>query len=419
MAPAHASEPAIVLRGVSKTFYPPEARGGSLKEIALGLFSRAGHLAPIPALRGIELQVQPGEAVGIVGANGSGKSTLLKIIAGITPPTEGEVIVRGRILGLIELGAGFQQELTGEENVHLQGAIYGLTRGETARRADAIFEFAELEDFRSTPLRFYSSGMIVRLGFAIAIHCDPDLLLIDEVLSVGDQRFQRRCLETVAELRERGKTIVFVTHQMEFAERICERIVWLQGGAIHREGPSLEVLHAYHRQTIQRQYGAPEGELTPERVLVILPGRFGTGAATIEDVRFVDGDGAPRRNFRPGEPMAIEVDYQCDPAIAAVDCSIVVDAEDGVNVAFWRAEPEGALQRPRDGRGRFRLRIPDPPFLPGHYTVTLALSPPGGVGGHFDQHLRLHHFTVLSQGAWASAAPIRLRPRAAWSPRGE
>lgn len=410
--------PAVVLRGVDKIFRASSHAPSTLKESLIGLFSEQRSAPAIQALAGVDLRVDPGESVGIVGANGSGKTTLLRIIAGITDPTHGTVQVAGRVVAMIELGAGFHPDLHGEDNVKLQGAIYNLPKHEIEGRLDAIFEFAELEDFRATALKHYSSGMIVRLGFAIAVHCRPRILLVDEVLSVGDQSFQERCLRTIREMQNDGVTIVFVTHQMEFAERVCDRMVWLKEGKVYREGKSLEVLQAFHRETIRDQYAISEGRLTPERLLVHLPGRFGTGEARIEEVRLIDSHGAARRNFRPGEPITFEISYSCESSVRELDCSITLDFEDGSNVAFWRAAAQGGIQRPTGGKGCFRLHIPSPPLLAGKYTISLVIRRPGG-GDDYDLHLRLHHFAILAGEGEIPSAPVRLTPKVHWLEGGQ
>lgn len=401
---------------VCKTFASDPNRPTTLKELVVGASpsgnGKRGKRQVIEALREIDLEIRSGESFGIVGANGSGKSTLLKLIAGITTPTSGEVEVKGTVLGVIELGAGFNGQLSGEENVRLQGAIYGLSSQQVEALIDPIFEYAQLDDFRGTPLRHYSSGMIVRLGFSIAIACDPEILVVDEVLSVGDVAFQHQCLRTIDELRRSGTTIVFVTHQMELAERVCDRIVWLgPGGKIRKQGESLEVLHAYYQELLETQYGSSEGLLTQERIEVGAPGRFGTGDATIEEVRAVDQAGNVRRNFRPGEPLALEIRYACREPVESIDCSLTLDYEDGSSVCHWRAELEDGLQRPIDGKGRFRLAFDPAYFLPGRYTLSCAISPPGGGEAHYDLHFRLHHFSILPEGEWVPGAPMRLEAK--------
>ncbi len=403
-------EPRVRLRGIGKRFYERGTATGSLKESLLGMLSTTHAAAEIVALKGIDLETRDGEILGLVGANGSGKSTLLKIIAGITQPSEGEVGTRGRVIGMIELGAGFHRELSGEENIRLQGAVFGLRRKEIERKMDAIFDYAELQDFRRTELKFYSSGMVARLGFAAAIHSDPDVLLVDEALSVGDQPFQEKCLRTFDELRTKGVATVFVTHNMEFAERVCDRIIWLKGGQIHQAGNSSDMLAAYHDEMIETLYGKSEGQLTPARVTIPIPGRFGSGEVRMTRVRTVDANGRPHRNFKRGESFAIEIEYLCESEIEAVDCSITIEFEDGAPVSFWRAECDGKWQKPEKNRGMFRLLLPSPILLPGRYRFSPALSPLGGGEVHYDLQLWMQHFTILEDDKAFPLAPILLTP---------
>ena len=239
---------AVELDGVAKEYrrYGPGRRAGTLKSALLGGGLR--DLAPREILRavdGVSLRIPRGAAFGIVGRNGSGKSTLLKLMAGITRPTAGSVKVHGRVSALIELGAGFHPEISGRENVFINGVMLGLTRREIARRFDEIVEFAEMEDFIDAPVRTYSSGMYMRLGFAVAVHVDADVLLVDEVLAVGDERFSLKCLDKFAEYKRRGKTTVLVTHGLDVVERFCDEALWLDAGSVRTSGDPRRVLHAY------------------------------------------------------------------------------------------------------------------------------------------------------------------------------
>jgi ABC-type polysaccharide/polyol phosphate transport system ATPase subunit len=228
---------------VSKRFQLAEGR--TLREFAPALFQGRGWSAPFYALRDITFFLDRGETLGLIGRNGSGKSTILKLIAGVMAPSEGEVRVAGRISPLIELGAGFHPDLTGRENVYLNGSILGMTSREIREQFDQIVEFAELQEFIDTPVKRYSSGMYARLGFAVAVHSEPEVLLVDEALSVGDAFFGEKCLEKMHEFQRRGTTIVIVSHGLELIAQFCQRAIWLEHGSIVAEGRASEVVRKY------------------------------------------------------------------------------------------------------------------------------------------------------------------------------
>lgn len=225
-----------------------EDRSHSLKEFATR-FKIARAKKTFWALRGVNLEISRGETVGLIGENGSGKSTLLRCIAGILPPTKGSVLVGGTVSSLIELGAGFHPELTGRENVFLAGALFGLTRVRLREQFDSIVAFADIDRVIDQPVRAYSSGMYVRLAFSLAVHVEPDILLIDEVLAVGDEAFQRKCVEKVAELGGAGVTIVFVSHDLDLVKRVCGRTILLHGGEVQADGTSGDVVQSYLAST--------------------------------------------------------------------------------------------------------------------------------------------------------------------------
>jgi ABC-type polysaccharide/polyol phosphate transport system ATPase subunit len=235
----------IVLDGASRAFSVRADPGRTLKGALLG--SRHRGPAPVQALRDVTLRVEPGETLGIVGRNGAGKTSTLRVLAGIVPLDSGTVEAGGRVVALLELGAGFGRDFSGRENIMLNGALHGLTRDEITARLDDIVAFSELGDFIDVPVRTYSSGMFVRLGFAIAAHLDADVLLIDEVLAVGDEAFQRKCEQRIAERIEAGATLVLVSHDAALIDRTCERTVVLDGGSVVFDGPTGEALPFYHR----------------------------------------------------------------------------------------------------------------------------------------------------------------------------
>lgn len=245
----------IRVSGVWKQFGRHQTRPRTLKEFLVSLFSRtrastASQNEPFWALKGVSFAIQPGEMVGIIGDNGSGKSTVLKLITGISKPSRGEVMVNGRVSALLELGAGFHPDFTGRENVYLNASILGLKRKEIEAKFDAIVDFAELHDFIDNPVKTYSSGMYMRLAFAIAVNVDPDILVIDEVLAVGDAPFQRKCFEQIKRFRREGKTILLVTHDPSAVRELCDRAIWIQRGSMLADGPPEHVLDLYNRRVM-------------------------------------------------------------------------------------------------------------------------------------------------------------------------
>ena len=236
----------IDLKGVSVQYRVPTEQIATLKEYVIRMLQgRRIEYRAFWALQGLDLEIRQGESLGIIGRNGAGKSTLLKVIARVLRPTKGRVRVRGSVAPLIELGAGFHPELTGRENVFLNGAMLGFSQAQMKERFDRIVEFAEVGSFIDAALRSYSSGMVMRLGFAVATEVDPDILIIDEVLAVGDEAFQEKCLARMAEFRAKGTTILFVSHALDSVRAICDRAVWIEGGHLSREGGVEDVIDAY------------------------------------------------------------------------------------------------------------------------------------------------------------------------------
>jgi len=238
----------VVLERATRTFAVRADPARTLKELLLGRGRDRGVLKPVHALRDVSLRVAPGEALGLVGRNGAGKTSTLRCLAGIVPLDSGRAECGGRVVSLLELGAGFGADFTGRENIRLNGALHGLGREEIEARMDAIVAFSELGEFVDVPVRTYSNGMYVRLGFSIAAHLDADVLLIDEVLAVGDEAFQRKCLARIAEQMAAGTTLVLVSHDPGTIERVCERVVVLDGGAVAFDGPTADALAAYRRR---------------------------------------------------------------------------------------------------------------------------------------------------------------------------
>lgn len=308
------------------------------------------------ALQDVALEVSPGEALGIIGANGSGKSTLLKLLAGVTYPTRGLVEVRGRVGPLIEVGAGIHPELTGRENIHLYGTIIGLRRQEILQKFDAIVAFSELEKFLDVPVKRYSSGMKIRLGFSIAAHADPDILLVDEVLAVGDAAFQRKCLDKITSMLDSGTTILYVSHELSALERLCPQALWLDAGAVREVGASPDVVQHYLREVQDR---------LAERAVhqVRSPGGF-----VVEGVSLDGEHGANRAHVRSGDPLTVSVHYSCpatfEPAQVAI--KILNDRMITIATAVWENGTAGTWRR---GEGTIRCSFASLPLAPRIYQL--------------------------------------------------
>ncbi|MHB1557198.1 MAG: ABC transporter ATP-binding protein [Isosphaeraceae bacterium] len=324
---------------------------------------------PFWALRDVSFEVKRGEVVGIIGRNGAGKSTLLKILSRITEPTEGEVDVHGRVGSLLEVGTGFHQELTGRENVYLNGAILGMRRSEIARRFDEIVAFAEVEKFIDTPVKHYSSGMYMRLAFAVAAHLDPEILVVDEVLAVGDAQFQKKCLGKMGEVARGGRTVIFVSHNMGVINRLCPQAVWLSAGRCVQNGPSEEVIGAYLLADAA-MFGARRWD-PPDRVP-------GNDKVRLRAVRILGATGEVTgtldiRNHFDVE-MEIEVlaptqNFRASVRILTVDGVVVFTSTD--QDASWRQQPTC-----QPGRYRVSCRVPGNLLNVGNYFVTPGADVP-------------------------------------------
>jgi ABC-type polysaccharide/polyol phosphate transport system ATPase subunit len=350
---------------VSRRFRVHARQARTLKE----LFVLRGRTeaADVWALRDVSVAVESGEAVGLVGRNGSGKSTLLRLIAGIIEPTSGSVAVGGRVGSLLELGAGFHPDFSGRENVFLNGSIHGLKRAQIRERFDEIVAFAELEDSIDRPVRTYSSGMYMRLGFAIAAHLDADVLLLDEVFAVGDEAFQRKCFGKIFEFKQRGGTIVFVSHDATQVERLCERAVLLRDGRKEFDGPTREALVRY------RQVLAAEAD-PAERAGGLR--EWGSGEATIADARLVGDEGSERQQFLGGEPFSLRLRVEAENGVAPPLLQLELRDEGGLLVASDSVDT-AALGWAAGARD-LRYDVPRLPLSDGRFHLRLGLADAAG-----------------------------------------
>ena len=398
--------PAVVADAVSKVYrrFLHQHQFRTLKS-ALLTGSLITDLRPdetFTALDGVSFEVPRGTTFGVIGENGSGKSTLLKLLAGITKPTRGSLRVAGRISALIELGAGFHPEISGRENVAINGIMLGLTRREVDERFDEIVDFAELREFIDAPVKTYSSGMYMRLGFSVAIHVDPDVLLIDEVLAVGDESFTRKCLDKIGEFRRRGRTIVLVTHSLGLVEKMCDEALWLRHGRQAGIGDPKRVVDAYltyvaggeEALLARDQAPAPvaEAETKPEGYR---EGRWGSRDVEITRVRLLDDRDQERHVFASGEGVTLRLDVEARAEVEDFVFGVGIFTADGVSVYGTNTHIEDYVPRRAAGRGEVSLELSDLRLVEGTYLLDVAVHRRDGTP--YDYHRGLHSFRVKSR----------------------
>ncbi len=389
----------IVVDRVSRTFrvYPKAQR--TLKDVFVSR-GRSG-VREVHALRDISLTVEPGDAVGLVGRNGSGKTTLLRLISGIIKPTTGHIETTGRIASLLELGAGFHPDFSGRENVYLNGSIHGLSRAHVREVMDEIVAFAELEKFIDLPVRTYSSGMFMRLGFSVAAHIRSDVLLLDEVFAVGDESFQRKCFGKIAEFKNQGGTILFVSHDAQAVERLCDRAVLLRQGEVAFDGETREAIAAYRRLLA--------GDASPDELEAGLK-EWGSGEARIVTAQLLDDDGDERLQLAAGEPVNVRLVVAAEPGIGAPRVSLELRDDGGLVLGTATQDTRELGWNGGGGERELRFRLPRLPLADGrfHLRFTLADAETGRPLHTLDDAVRFFVFptggesgAVLLDGAWS------------------
>jgi ABC-type polysaccharide/polyol phosphate transport system ATPase subunit len=390
----------IVLDDAWRAFSPRGDRGRTIKELVASIGRRrAGELPPTQALAGVSLHVSPGETVGIVGRNGAGKTSTLRVLAGIIPLQRGFAGCGGRIATLIELGAGFGREFSGRENIQVSAALHGMSRAEVERQIDPIIDFSELGHFIDAPIKTYSSGMLVRLGFSIAAHLQADVMLIDEVLAVGDEAFQRKCLRHIRARIEQGATVVLVSHAPGTIEAACRRVVVLDSGRVAFDGPTDEGLMFYHRML-----GVEDAAQAAAR-------QARGGAVVLREASLQDRDGRPRQVFESGEPARLVLDFEA--RAGAPDVTLVIDVRLATGQSVFRSQVPLATSA---GGGRLIFKIPHLSLLGGDYDIPLGIHEPGDTAPGID---RLLTFSVAGtdgaegiadlRGTWTfSGAPVEV-----------
>ncbi len=411
--------PVIEFRRVSKRFAFHATRPRSFLEAFTGSLQRPlRERTAFWALRDISLAVDQGETVGVVGDNGAGKSTLLKLAARIIEPTSGHVAVEGRVGTLLEVGVGFHHDLTGRENIILSGTLMGLRHREVAARMDEIVAFADIGDFIDAPLRHYSSGMLVRLGFAVATCIEPDILLVDEVLSVGDQSFRQRCLERIDQMRARGTAILTVSHNLEEIRRICDRALWLHQGQVQVEGQPDEVIHAYMNHILRErelqvwELGDEEGRGR----------RFGSGEVEITGAATLDGEGRPCSAFTSSTRFVVRIDYRCRRPVDNWAFGLSIYAQDGT----WVTSPNSIGQNEAlhiAESGSIYYVVDRLALRPGLYELTVAVfDPTAPQYKPYDHHHRAYIFSVVEGAVGQDGLvefPHRWLDERGWAERGD
>lgn len=341
------------------------------------------------ALKDVSFQVNEGEVVGIIGRNGAGKSTLLKILSRITEPTTGRITLGGRVASLLEVGTGFHPELTGRENIFLNGAILGMTKGEIRRKFDEIVAFAEVEKFLDTPVKRYSSGMYVRLAFAVAAHLEPEILVVDEVLAVGDAEFQKKCLGKMSEVARGGRTVLFVSHHMPSIQRLCSHAILLDQGRVCVSGDTKVVIQNYLS-------GAQQIASSVDLTTLPRGRRRGSGTARFQSVELLNFEGRPTQEFSQGEPIKVRFTILAKQKLENVAFGFSFISRDGVEIMGSAAHDGGVPSTLKEGLSTFQCDVVPMVLCPGTYTVRGAIFVPSEVMDHIDEMLgfEIHNTAV-------------------------
>jgi ABC-type polysaccharide/polyol phosphate transport system ATPase subunit len=347
----------LELKSVSKA-YQIQAEDGAPRRGIIGKLLRTRARKQFWAVQDVSFQVPRGEALGIIGHNGAGKSTILKLLSSIATPTKGEIVINGRLSALLEVGSGFHPELTGRENTYLSGSILGMRRKEITAKLDSIVEFAGLREFIDTPVKRYSSGMYVRLGFSIAAHLEPEILLLDEVLAVGDLAFQEKCKQRIAELHKRGTTLVFISHDLTAVSKLCQRVILLEHGQITTEGAPDEVVRQYTSSTGFNQRPQVRGDRPAE----------------VTDIRFFTGNGEPGASFHMGEPLTARVEYRVHQYVPDASLSLFFYAGDGTLAAQWTTGLNGSSVSMEKGYACIEFFCEELGLQPGVYQIDATME---------------------------------------------
>lgn len=388
---------ALEVDHLTKTFRLHHEKANSLKQLVAG--KGRSRFDELTALSDVTFEVREGEVFGVIGQNGSGKSTLLKCMAGILQPTSGSVRVHRRMSALLELGAGFHPELSGRDNVFLNAAILGMSRKDIAARFDDIVEFSGLHSFIDSPVKTYSSGMYVRLAFAVAINVDPMLLIIDEILAVGDVTFQQRCLEKFVDFRNEGRTIVLVTHAMNTVKDMCDRAIWLTKGKVTGEGDPADLVDSYTESMLGENTRAADGSI-----------RRGSGEVRITNVELLVGpERRPAKRFRTGDTIVFRLTYEAERPVQKPVVTFSINSLGGAKVTCPSTRDVGLIPEAFTGTGTIEIQIVDIALLPGTYDLNTAITDFNR--SHMYDHLHTAaRFDVMSGRPYETDGLVSVRP---------
>lgn len=383
---------AIEIENIWKKFRVYREKNQTLKEIFLR--RKTSDYEEFWALKDITFSVPKGTMLGIIGENGSGKSTLLKILARILKPDKGKFLVNGKISALLELGAGFHPELTGRENVYLNGSILGLSQKEIKAKFGEIVDFSELDRFIDTPVKNYSSGMYLRLGFAVAVNVEPDILVIDEVLAVGDEAFQRKCSDKIFEFKSEKKTIILVSHNLEAVRNLCDTVIWLDDGEIKARGKAGEVTSLY----LNKVYQDEQVRAGHQDEKQSLGSRTGTREVEITKVVFCDGSGQEVQSFRTNDKFVARIYYHVHQKVDRPVFGVAIYRSDGTHITGPNTKVHRFEIDSIDSGGYVEYKIDSLPLLPGNYRFTAAIYDYHCLHA-YDHHERMYGFKILPSGS--------------------
>lgn len=406
-------QPIIKIENLSKRFSAVSEAPQSVLDLLIARFSprhrTPSHTKqPLWVVQDINLEVMPGECLGILGKNGSGKSTLLKLITRIIRPTTGRIAIGGRVSALLELGAGFHPDLTGRENIYLNASILGLDKQDIQSHFDSVVAFSELEEFIDTPVKFYSSGMYMRLGFSIAVHVKPEILIIDEILAVGDQAFQEKCINHIYDMKRKGTTIILVSHSLDLMRKLCTHLAWMEKGRIRAYGTPEELIQQYLSFLYEHGYQP----LTQSGKSFE---RLGTGEVEVTKVRLLDGQQKEQNAFLTGDSLTIEINYTAHRPVQEPEFGLAIYREDGIQINGPNTQFAGLHIEEINGSGIVRYHIPELLLLPARYVISVAIH-----DSHYpltyDHHDKAYEFQIGSSGTREIFGLIQIPATWSWIP---